>query len=47
MKLPFSINLQFYSFMVDTRAKRIKEGKGERRREREVGGGGGGWDKLI
>ena len=34
--------------MVDTRAKRIKEGKRERRRERERGGGGGGgWEKLI
>ena len=42
MKLSFSINLQFYSFMVDTRAKRIKEGKRERRRERERGEAGGG-----
>ena len=44
MNLSFSINLQFYSFMVDTRAKRIKEGKRERGREREGGGGG---EKLI
>lgn len=46
MNLSFFINLQFYSFMVGTTAKRIKERESERGGEREKEGGGGG-GKLI